>query len=221
MSGKTAQIRNLVLIGHGGCGKTSLAEALLFGAGATSRLGKVDDGSSVLDYEPEEIKRKITISSAFHHYQWKKYTVYLADTPGDDNFLADTRAALHVADAAVVVVDAVDGVKVGTEKVWHTANRYNLPRLVFINKMDRERADFHQALKEVREVLEVQAVPILLPIGREAGFKGVVDLIGQKAYVAAAGGGKLEAVPIPDDLKDEVRRCAAICSILPPRATTL
>ena len=99
MSGKTTQIRNLVLIGHGGCGKTSLAEALLFGAGATSRLGKVDDGSSVLDYEPEEIKRKITISSAFHHYQWKKHTVYLADTPGDDNFLADTRAALHVADA--------------------------------------------------------------------------------------------------------------------------
>jgi elongation factor G len=109
-----------------------------------------------------------------------------------------------VADSAVLVVDAVDGVKVGTEKVWHTANRYNLPRLVFINKMDRERADFHQALKEVREVLEVQAVPILLPIGREAGFKGVVDLIGQKAYVAAAGGGKLEAGPIPDDLKDEV-----------------
>ena len=204
MSGKTTQIRNLVLIGHGGCGKTSLAEALLFGAGATSRLGKVDDGSSVLDYEPEEIKRKITISSAFHHYQWKKHTVYLADTPGDDNFLADTRAALHVADAAVVVVDAVDGVKVGTEKVWQTANQYNLPRLVFINKMDRERADFHQALKEIREVLEVQAVPILLPIGREAGFKGVVDLISQKAYLAPAGGGKLEAGPIPDDLKDEV-----------------
>jgi elongation factor G len=204
MSGKTTQIRNLVLIGHSGCGKTSLAEALLFGAGATSRLGKVDDGSSIFDYEPEEIKRKITISSAFHHYQWKKHTVYLGDTPGDDNFLADTRAALHVADAAVVVVDAVDGVKVGTEKVWHTANRYNLPRLAFINKMDRERADFHQVLKEIREVLEVQAVPILLPIGREAGFKGVVDLISQKAYLAPAGGGKLEAGPVPDDLKDEV-----------------
>ncbi|MCK9374778.1 MAG: elongation factor G [Syntrophobacterales bacterium] len=203
MSGKTMQIRNLVLIGHGGCGKTSLAEALLFGAGATSRLGKVDDGSSVLDYEPEEIKRKTTISTAFHHYQWKKHTVYLADTPGDDNFLADTRAALHVADSAVVVVDAVDGVKVGTEKVWETANHYNLPRLAFINKMDRERADFHQALKEIREVLEVQAVPIQLPIGREAGFKGVVDLISQKAYMAA-GGGKVEAGPIPDDLKDEV-----------------
>ena len=121
MSGKTTQIRNIVLIGHGGCGKTSLAEALLFGAGATSRLGKVDDGSSVLDYEPEEIKRQITISTAFHHYQWKKHTVYLADTPGDDNFLADTRATLQVGDGAVVVVDAVDGVKVGTEKVWQTA----------------------------------------------------------------------------------------------------
>jgi elongation factor G len=204
MSGKTTQIRNLALIGHGGCGKTSLAEALLFGAGATSRLGKVDDGSSVLDYEPEEIKRKITISTAFHHYQWKKHTVYLADTPGDDNFLADTRAALHVADGAVVVVDAVDGVKVGTEKVWHTANQYHLPRLVFINKMDRERADFHQVLKEVREVLEVQAVAIQLPIGREAGFKGVVDLISRKAYLAPAAGGKLEAGPIPDDLQDEV-----------------
>jgi len=203
MSGKTTQIRNIVLIGHGGCGKTSLAEALLFGAGATSRLGKVDDGSSVLDYEPEEIKRQITISSAFHHYQWKKHTVYLADTPGDDNFLADTRATLHVGDSAVVVVDAVDGVKVGTEKVWQTANRYSLPRLVFINKMDRERADFHQVLKEIREVLEVQAVPIQVPIGREAGFKGVVDLISQKAYIPA-GGGKLEAGPIPDDLKDEV-----------------
>jgi elongation factor G len=203
MLGKTTQIRNLVLIGHGGCGKTSMAEALLFGAGATSRLGKVDDGSSVLDYEPEEIKRQITISTAFHHYQWKKHTVYLADTPGDDNFLADTRATLHVGDGAVVVVDAVDGVKVGTEKVWQTANGYNLPRLIFINKMDRERADFHQVLKEIREVLEVQAVPLQIPIGREAGFKGVVDLISQKAYMPA-GGGKLEAGPIPDDLKDEV-----------------
>uniref|UniRef100_A0A7V4G8F7 Tr-type G domain-containing protein n=1 Tax=Desulfobacca acetoxidans TaxID=60893 RepID=A0A7V4G8F7_9BACT len=101
MSGKAAHIRTLAFIGHSGCGKTSVAEALLFAAGATTRLGKVDDGSSVLDFEPEEIKRKITISSAFHHYTWKKHTVYLADTPGDDNFLADTRAVLHVVDGAV------------------------------------------------------------------------------------------------------------------------
>ncbi len=202
MSGKTANIRNLVLIGHSGCGKTSLAEALLFTAGATSRLGRVDDGSSVLDYEPEEVKRKITISSAFHHYQWKKHTVYLADTPGDDNFLADARAALHVGDAAVVVIDAVDGVKVGTEKVWQTAEHYQLPRLVFINKLDRERADFATALKGVRDILEVQAVPLQLPIGKEAGFKGVVDLISMKAYTGA--GANLEAGPIPADMQDEV-----------------
>jgi elongation factor G len=202
MSGKTANIRNLVLIGHGGCGKTSLAEALLFTAGATSRLGRVDDGSSVFDYEPEEIKRKITISSAFHHYQWKKHTVYLADTPGDDNFLADTRAALHVADAAVVVVDAVDGVKVGTEKVWQTANHYQLPRLLFINKLDRERADLATALKSIKDILEVQAVPLQLPIGREAGFKGVVDLINLKAYTGA--GGSAAGGPIPEELQDQV-----------------
>src|SRR5512136_1773273 len=192
MSGKTANIRNLVLIGHSGCGKTSLAEALLFTAGATSRLGKVDDGSSVFDYEPEEIKRKITISSAFHHYQWKKHTVYLADTPGDDNFLADSRAALHVGDGAVVVIDAVDGVKVGTEKVWQAADHYKLPRLIFINKLDRERADFAAVMKNIKNILEIQAVPLQLPIGKEAGFKGVVDLISLKAYTAAAGG-KLEA----------------------------
>ncbi len=204
MSGKTATIRNLAFIGHSGCGKTSLAEALLFSTGATKRLGKVDDGSSVLDYEPEEIKRKITISSAFHHYSYKKHTVYVADTPGDDNFLADTRAVLHVADAAVVVIDAVDGVKVGTEKVWQTANQHNLPRIVFINKMDRERADYSQVLTGLKNILEAQIVPLQYPMGQEASFKGVVDLVGLKAYTG--GSGKMEAGPVPDDLKDEVEQ---------------
>jgi elongation factor G len=204
MSGKTAAIRNLAFIGHSGCGKTSLAEALLFSTGATNRLGKVDDGTSVLDFEPEELKRKITISSAFHHYSYKKHTVYLADTPGDDNFLADTRAVLHVADAAVVVVDAVDGVKVGTEKVWQTANAYNLPRLVFVNKMDRERADYNQVLAGLKNILGAQVVPLQYPIGLEANFKGVVDLVGLKAYTGSAG--KMEAGPVPDDLKDEVEQ---------------
>ena len=202
MSGKTATIRNLAFIGHSGCGKTSLAEALLFSTGATNRLGKVDDGTSVLDFEPEELKRKTTISSAFHHYSYKKHTIYLADTPGDDNFLADTRAVLHVTDAAIVVVDAVDGVKVGTEKVWHTANRYQMPRLVFVNKMDRERANYAQVLTGLKNTLEAQVVPLQYPIGQEAGFKGVVDLVAMKAYTG--GGGKMEAGPVPDDLKDEV-----------------
>ncbi len=203
MSGKVAHIRNLAFIGHSGCGKTSLAEAMLFTAGATSRFGKVDDGTSVLDYEPEELKRKITISTAFHHYTWKKHTVYIADTPGDDNFLADTRAALHVADAAVVVIDAVDGVKVGTEKVWGTANIYGMPRLVYINKMDRERADYSQVLKGLQDILEAKPVPIQVPIGQEAAFKGVVDLVNMKAYAGGAGK-QMESGPIPDDLKDQV-----------------
>jgi elongation factor G len=202
MSGKVAHIRNLAFIGHSGCGKTSLAEAMLFTAGATSRFGKVDDGTSVLDYEPEELKRKITISTAFHHYTWKKHTVYIADTPGDDNFLADTRAALHVADAAVVVIDAVDGVKVGTEKVWGMADTCGLPRLVYINKMDRERADYSQVLKGLQDILEAKPVPLQVPIGQEAGFQGVVDLVNMKAYTGGAG--KMESGPIPDDLKDQV-----------------
>jgi len=204
MSGKTATIRNLAFIGHSGCGKTSLAEAMLFSTGATNRLGKVDDGTSVLDYEPEEIKRKITISSAFHHYSYKKHTVYLADTPGDDNFLADTRAVLHVTDAAVVVVDAVDGVKVGTEKVWQTANQHNLPRMVFINKMDRERADYAQVLAGLKNILEAQVVPLQYPMGQEASFKGVVDLVDLKAYTG--GSGKMESGPIPEEFKDEVEQ---------------
>ncbi len=202
MSGKVAPIRNLALIGHSGCGKTSLAEALLFTAGATNRLGKVDDGSSILDYEPEEIKRRITISSAFHHYSWKKHIVYLADTPGDDNFLADTRATLHAVDAAVVIIDAVDGIKVGTEKVWQTASQYGLPRLIFINKLERERADYASVLTDMKNILEAQPVPLQLTLGQEAAFKGVVDLITLKAYVVS--GGKVETVPVPDDLKEEV-----------------
>jgi elongation factor G len=203
MSGKVAQIRNLAFIGHSGCGKTSLAEAMLFTAGATSRFGKVDDGTSALDYEPEELKRKITISTSFHHYTWKKHTVYIADTPGDDNFLADARAALHVADAAVVVIDAVDGVKVGTEKMWGTANRYALPRLAYVNKMDRERADYNQVLEGLKNILEAKPVPLQVPIGQESGFKGMVDLVGMKAYTGGPGK-QMESGPIPDDLKDQV-----------------
>ena len=168
----------VLLYSPSGAGKTSLAEAMLFDAGAITRLGKVSEGNTTSDYEPEEIKRKITISCAFHHYQWKKHAIYLADTPGDDNFLADTRAALHVGDAAVVVVDAVDGVKVGTEKVWQTANHYNLPRLLFINKLDRERA-----LCAIREQI---AVPLGIDVYEAA--EGVVELFEEnlKGHLASA-----------------------------------
>ncbi|MFP3867349.1 MAG: elongation factor G [Desulfobacteraceae bacterium] len=205
MAGKLEDFRNLALIGHSGSGKTSLAEALLFVAGATTRLGKVDDGSSILDYEPEEIKRQISISSAAHHYDWKKHSVFLIDTPGDDNFLSETRTVLQVVDGALVVIDAVDGVKVGTEKVWNFANHHHLPRLIFINKMDRELADYRRVLADIKEILQAQPVPIQLPIGQEADFKGVVDLIGSKALIFKSDdSGKLDEGEIPPEMADEV-----------------
>ncbi len=204
MAGKLDHLRNIAFVGHSGAGKTSLAEGVLFAAGATTRLGRVDDGSSVLDYEPEEIKRNISISSACHHYAWKKHDVCFIDTPGDDNFLADTRAALLVADAAVVVIDAVDGVKVGTEKVWKYADQRGLPRLVFINKLDRERADAGRVLQEVKDVLRGAPVAMQLAIGQEADFKGVVDLVTMKAYTFAGdGSGKFTEGEIPGELADE------------------
>ncbi|MGQ9920219.1 MAG: GTP-binding protein, partial [Desulfobacca sp.] len=202
MAGKLDHLRNVALVGHSGAGKTSVAEAMLFAAKATSRLGKVDDGSSVLDFEAEEIKRHISIAAACHHFDWKKHAVHFVDTPGDDNFLAETRAALQVADSALVVVDAVDGVKVGTEKVWALAQKYNLPRLLFINKMERERADFDKAVQAVRDILKAKPVLLQLPIGREADFQGIIDLVAFKAYTFDAQG-KASEREIPEHLKEE------------------
>ena len=202
MAGKLDHLRNVALIGHSGSGKTSVAEAMLFAAKATTRLGKVDDGSSVLDFEAEEVKRRISIAAACHHFDWKKHAVHFVDTPGDDNFLAETRAALQVADSALVIVDAVDGVKVGTEKVWAYADKYNLPRLLFINKMERERADFNKAVQEVGNILKAKTVLLQLPIGQEANFKGVVDLVTFKAYTFD-NTGKATEIPIPAELQEE------------------
>ncbi len=202
MAGKLDHLRNLAFIGHSGAGKTSVAEGLLYLAKATNRLGKVDDGSSILDFEAEEIKRHISIAAACHHFDWKKHTVHFVDTPGDDNFLAETRAALQVADGAVIIIDAVDGVKVGTEKVNGYAENLRLPRLIFINKMERERANFTKTVQEIQNILKVKPVLLQLPIGQEAGFKGVVDLVTNKAYVYD-GSGKATETAIPAELQDE------------------
>lgn len=205
MERKTEQLRNVALIAHGGSGKTSLAEAMLFNGKSTTRLGKVDDGSSCLDFEPEEVKRKITISTAVHHTTWKKHVINLLDTPGDDNFLSDTRFSLQAADAVVVVVDATDGVKVGTEKVWAFADQQELPRVVFVNKLDRERADFDKAVEEAGRSFEVKATPVFLPIGSQDQFKGLVDLVKMKAYLYGRdGSGKFETAEIPPDMADTV-----------------
>ena len=203
MEKKAEQLRNAALIAHGGSGKTSLAEAMLFNGKASTRLCKVDDGTSNLDVEPEEIKRKSTLTTAFHHCSWKKRTINIIDTPGDDNFLSDAKFSLQAADGSVVLIDATAGVKVGTEKVWAFAEERSLPKIIFINRMDRERADFFQTLDAINEIFEVKATPVVIPIGEEDRFSGVVDLIKQKAYVYNKdGSGTFETTDIPDDLKD-------------------
>lgn len=205
MDKKAEQLRNIALIAHGGSGKTSVAEAMLFNGKATTRLGKVDDSTSNFDFEPEEIKRKATLSTSFHHCNWKKHIINIIDTPGDDNFLSDTKFCLQAADGAVVVIDATSGVKVGTEKVWGFADEQELPRVVFVNKMDRERADFHKVVEELSRAFELKATPLFLPIGAEEGFSGVVDLIKQKAYIYTKdGSGKFESSPIPADMEEAV-----------------
>jgi len=205
MERKSEQLRNVALIAHVGSGKTSLAEAMLFNGKGTSRLGKVDDGTSNFDFEPEEIKRRITISTSIHHCDWKKHIINIIDTPGDDNFLSDTKACLQAADGVVVVVDATAGVKFGTQKVWAFADELKLPRIIFVSKMERERSNFYGVVEQVMKTFEVKATPVFLPIGAEDKFEGLVDLIKMKAYrFAKDGSGKFEESDVPADMKDEV-----------------
>ena len=206
MKDRVAMIRTLVLIGHGGAGKTSLAEAMLFDAGETTRLGKVEDGTSVMDYEPEEVNRKVTISSAFNTLEWQKYQINLIDTPGDFNFIADTKASLEGADAALVLVDAIDGVRVQTEKVWEFADERELPRMIFVSKMDRERSDFFAVVDNIRNSFGSKCVPVQVPMGAAEAFKGVVDVMSGKAYFYTQGdSGKFEAKEVPADMAERVK----------------
>ncbi len=200
-----ASIRNVAVVGHGGCGKTQLVSALLFSAGMVNRLGLVDDGTTVTDYDEEEIARKHTLGASLAHAEWNKTKINLIDTPGFGNFFADTRAALHVADAALVVVDAVAGVEVQTEKAWHAADELALPRLVCVNRLDRDRASLDRTLESLRQSLGRAIVPIQLPIGEEKHFTGVVDLVGLKAFTFAAdGSNRLTEGPVPGAMEAEV-----------------
>ena len=196
------QIRNVAVLGHGNSGKSSLAEALLFTAGSLKRLGKVDDGTSSMDFEPEEIKRKISIGAAFNHLSWKKNDVYLIDTPGDDNFFNETRFAAQVADSAVLTVGAVLGVRPQTEKFVDLVKEHNLSCLICVTKMDRERASFQKTVDSIRESTGLNAVVLYLPIGAEDAFRGVVDIVAGKALLFAEGG-KVSVAEIPADLADE------------------
>ena len=202
MEKNIGELRDVALVAHVGSGKTSLAEAMLFDGEAITRSGKVDDGTSNLDFEPEEIKRGITISTSFHNLVWKKHTINLIDTPGDDNFLSDTKFSLQAADGVVLVIDATAGVKVGTEKVWAFADEEELPRIIFINKLDRERADFFKVMEEASRILDIKATPVFLPIGAEDKFEGLVDLIRKKAYLYSKdGSGKFESSDVPHDME--------------------
>ena len=201
----TAMVRNIAVIGHGNSGKTSLVEAMLYTAGKINRLGKVDEGNSSLDYDDEEIKRQITISSSFSNYSWKKNDVYVIDTPGDDSFFNEAISAAHVCDAAVFVIGAVLGVKGQTKKFADLIAENSMPSMIVITKMDRERADFHKTFEQIKESLPITPAIVHLPIGKEDAFSGIVDLVANKAYEFEGDGkGGVKEIAIPSDLENEV-----------------
>lgn len=203
MSEKVESLRNIALVAHSGAGKTSLAEAMLYDGGITKRLGRVEDGNTAMDFEPEELKRTSSISSGFHQIEWKKHTINIIDTPGDQNFFSDTLSCQQAADGALVVIDAIDGAKVQTEQAWEFAKDFQQPCMIFINKLDRERADFARAFKEATEIFDPKPIILQLPIGAEEDFKGVVDLISGQAYVYNDEG-KAQKGEIPADMQDAV-----------------
>ena len=203
----TAKLRNLGIIAHGGAGKSSLAEAILFDTGRIDRLGRVDDGTSTMDFEPEEIKRKISITSALDHCEWNGHFIHIVDTPGYGNFIADTRACMRALDCAVVILSAISGVKAQTEEVWSWANEFEIPRIAFVNKMDRERASFLRAIDDMEKALGARGVAVQLPLGAEENFAGVIDLVRMKAYRYAKDlSGKFTEEEVPAQYLDEARR---------------
>jgi elongation factor G len=193
------KIRNIALVGHGGAGKTTLAEALLFAAGAIGRKGRVEDGTTTCDFDPEEVKRHISVSVALAPFEWQGHKINLLDCPGYADFASDAVAALGVADLAVFVVSAVDGVEVQTELMWRAAAALNLPRLVFVNKLDRERSSFERTLEQLQQAFGAGIAPLELPIGEEATFTGVADLLSDTAITY--DGGRPSTGPIPDDME--------------------
>ena len=199
---KSDRIKNVGIVAHGGAGKTSLTEAMLFNAGAVTRLGRVDDGSATTDFEAEEVKRKVSISTALAPCEWKDYKINVVDTPGYSDFVSEVKGALRAVDSAIVVLCAASGVEVETEKVWKYAAEQKVPRIAFINKMDRENADFDASVEAMKAAFGGSIVPLQLPIGSQESFSGIVDIVGMKAYVYK--GGKGTETEIPADMSDAV-----------------
>ncbi len=200
---RAEQIRNVALISHVGAGKTSFVDAVLYDSGAVTRQGKVDEGSSISDYDPDELKRHMSLNVKVLPVEWKNHKINFIDTPGYADFVGEVKAGLRVADAALVVVTAEKGVEVGTELTWQYADERHLPRMVLVNKLDRENTSFDQALDSLRKHFGVKVVPLQLPIGEQAAFRGVVDLVSQKAYTFE-GGNKVQEIPVPAEIKERI-----------------
>jgi elongation factor G len=193
-------IRNVVLLSHSGAGKTSLSEAILFTAGVISRFGKVDEGTTTSDYDPDEIKRKISINLTLLPSEWKETKINLIDTPGYSDFAGEVKAAIRVSEGAIIVICAASGVEVGSEQVWAYSQEAALSRLIFVNKMDRENADFFRTVGQLRSKFGSKCVPVQLPIGAQRDFQGVVDLLELKAYI----GSEMKEAEMPASLQKEV-----------------
>ena len=204
----TAQLRNIGLFSHGGSGKTSLFEAMLFASKAINRMGQVNDGNTVSDYDPDETKRHISVQIAVAPVEWQDTKINVIDAPGYAEFSGEVKAAMRVVDTALLLVDASAGVEVGTEQMWRYADERGCPRLVFVNKMERENADFNMAFHSIQEVLGKKCAPVQLPIGSQQQFRGIIDLVTMKAYTFQPGdtSGKVTEGEIPEDQKEDAQR---------------
>ncbi|HLF85660.1 MAG TPA: GTP-binding protein, partial [Nitrospiria bacterium] len=198
-------IRNVGILSHGGGGKTTLSEAILFNSGIIERMGSTGSGNTVMDYEPEEISRKTSISSSVGFSDWDDLHINLVDTPGSNSFMEDTRISLSGVDGAVIIVSAISGIKAETEKVWNFVSDAGLPSIIFVNKMDKETANFQKAKKEIEKAFGLPTVPLYIPVGAEAGFEGVVDLITDKALIYGKNqSGMFTETEIPPDMSEVV-----------------
>lgn len=202
----TQEIRNVALLSHMGAGKTSLVEGLLFTAGAISRLGKVEDGNTVSDFDSEEIRRRCSLQATPLYFFWKEHKINLIDTPGLLDFIGETQSALRAVEGALMLVSAVARVEVGTELYWQNLEKRNIPRAFFINKIDKENTDFNKTMAELTEAFGKSVIPIQIPIGKEASFKGVVDLLKMKVLDFEEQTGKYEEKEIPEELKGEAEK---------------
>src|ERR671936_1139751 len=198
------KIRNVAVVGHRGTGKTSLVEAMLFQAGAINRLGVVEQGTTTSDWDEDEQRRQMSLAASLCHLEWQGRKINLIDAPGDPGFGGDTVAALRVVEGALVTVSAVMGVEVQTSRVWERAEELELPRVVFANMLDRERADFSRALEQLREQLSDRCVAVHLPIGSEHELTGIVDLLHMTAYTSPDGQREGGPSALPDELADQI-----------------